>query len=76
MGYQIHNTCTKFIFGYLLFSLFSSLLLGFFLATITNMKVAKINTWFWLFFLKTFTGIMALFFIKKIVNIKKVFFFF
>ena len=79
MGYWMHRTYTRFIPKYLpfsLFSLFSPFLIIFFLATITNVEIAKIDTRFLTFFFKTLADKIAFSFIKKTFDIKKILFFF
>ena len=69
----INRTCTKFVLGYSSFSPFSP---TFFLATIIYIEVDKTDTSFLAFFFKIIAGVIALFFIKKTLNIEEVFFFF
>lgn len=76
MGYWMHKTSIRFISRYLLFLPFLLFLPIFFLATVTNMEVVKINPSFLLLFFKTLASIIIFFFAKKALNVKKVFFIF
>lgn len=68
----MYKTCARFIFKYSSFLPFSPL---FFLATVTNIKITKINTSFWFLLFKTLNGIIAFSFTEKAFNVEKIFFF-
>ena len=83
MGYQMQRTCAKFVpkFSSLFspfspVSLVSALLEAFSLSMVTSVKGVESNTSFWIFFLRTLSGIMPLPIIVKRFDLKDIFPFF